>query len=592
MTPDDRPPGGPAGFDLTERPWVPLLGSDGTVREYSLVGAFRAAADATRIVGEIPTQSFALLRLFLAILHRATAADVDTAVDVDGASRSGPVDLRHWSVLRADWGQVVRVVEGYLGRWGSRFDLFHPVTPFFQVHDLETASGQVSGLEKLIADVPNGAPLFTTRAGPGLQCLTPAEAARWLVHVHAFDASGIRSGDPRDRRVKGGKGYPIGPGWAGELGGLHLEGRTLADTLMLNLGAWTEPGLHVAMPAGDVPPWELPQHSALPVGRQPVGPVGAYTWQARRVRLVGDATAVTGVVLCQGEKLAPPNRQTIEPMTVWRYSQPQSKKLGGTVYLPRRLDPRQALWRGLAAVLPGQAPPTGGKGPDRWLAPGVVRWGELLLDRDLLPGLTHVDLRAVGLVYGVQDSVVDDLVDDQLRLPVVLLAPDRDALRALAVGEVATADEATVALRRLAVNLAAAGGAGKDERQAPASAIQERAYDVLGRAFRQWLVTLDPGEAPDEAIRRWRRRARCLVLELAEELVGACPPAAWAGRPVDGRYLDVGTAVRWFRTGLGKVLPPDRDEDPSDRRPPAEERGPVEERVPVEERAVEEEMVW
>lgn len=573
MTPDDRSPGGQAGFDLTERPWIPLLGRDGTIREHSLVGAFRAAPDATRIVGEIPTQSFALLRLFLAILHRATAADVD------GTPRSGPIGLRHWSDLRDDWGQVLRKVEDYLGRFQNRFDLFHPATPFYQVHDLRTVSGQVSGLEKLIADVPNGAPLFTTRVGPGLQRLTPAEAARWLVHAHAFDASGIRSGDPHDPRVKGGKGYPIGPGWAGELGGLYLEGRTLADTLMLNLGAWTESSMHVAMPAEDVPPWEQPQHSALAGGRQPVGPVGAYTWQARRVRLVGDSTTVTGVVLCQGEKLTPRNRQTIEPMTVWRYSQPQSKKLGGTVYLPRRLDPRQALWRGLASILPGQAPPTGGKGPDRWLAPGVVRWSELLLDRELLPGITHVDLRAVGLVYGVQDSVVDDLVDDRLTLPVALLAPDMDTLRAMAVGEIATADEATVALRRLAANLAAAGGAGKDERHAPAAAIQERAYDVLGRAFRQWLVSLDPGQAQEEAIRRWRHRARGLALALEKELVDACPPAAWAGRPVDGRYLDVGTAIRWFRTGLGKVLPPDRDEDPRGERPPAEERADEEEMV-------------
>jgi CRISPR system Cascade subunit CasA len=565
VAPEGRSSRGQAGFDLLDRPWLPLLGRDGSLREHSLLGAFRAAPDAIRIVGEIPTQSFALLRLFLAILHRATAADVD------GRPRSGPVDLRHWSALRDDWGQVLRAVEDYLGRFRDRFDLFHPVTPFFQVHDLRTASGQVSGLEKLIADVPNGAPLFTTRVGPGLQRLTPAEAARWLVHMHAFDASGIRSGDPRDPRVKGGKGYPIGPGWAGEIGGLHLEGRTLADTLLLNLGVWSEPSMHVASPAEDLPPWEQPQHSAVPGGRQPVGPIGAYTWQARRVKLIGDATAVTGVVLCQGEKLTPHNRQTIEPMTVWRYSEPQSKKLGGTVYLPRRLDPRQALWRGLASVLPGQAPPTGGKGPDRWLAPGVVRWSELLLGYELLPGVTHIDLRAVGLVYGVQDSVVDDLVDDRLTLPVALLAPEMDALRAMAVGEIATTDDATVALRRLAVNLAAAGGAGKDERQAPAAAIQERAYDVLGRAFRQWLVSLDPQEAQIEAIRRWRHRARREVLALADELVAACPPAAWAGRPVDGRYLDVGTADRWFRTGLDKVLPPDRDEGPDDGRPPAQE---------------------
>ena len=59
----------------------------------------------------------------------------------------------------------------------------------------------------------------------GLERISWAEAARWLVHVHAFDPSGIRSGAVGDPSVKGGKGYPIGPGWTGQVGVVIVEGQ-------------------------------------------------------------------------------------------------------------------------------------------------------------------------------------------------------------------------------------------------------------------------------------------------------------------------------------------------------------------------------
>ncbi|MGV7400563.1 type I-E CRISPR-associated protein Cse1/CasA, partial [Mycobacterium kansasii] len=87
-------------------------------------------------------------------------------------------------------------------------DLFDPVAPFFQVAGLRTAKDDVFSLDRIVADVPNGEPLFTTRSGADLARMAPAEAARWLVHAHAFDPSGIKSGALGDDTVKGGKGYP------------------------------------------------------------------------------------------------------------------------------------------------------------------------------------------------------------------------------------------------------------------------------------------------------------------------------------------------------------------------------------------------
>lgn len=66
-------------FDLVTEPWILARGLDGGLRELSLTETFRQAHELSGIVGEVPTQTFAITRLLLAILHRAVNGprDVD-----------------------------------------------------------------------------------------------------------------------------------------------------------------------------------------------------------------------------------------------------------------------------------------------------------------------------------------------------------------------------------------------------------------------------------------------------------------------------------------------------------------------------------
>ena len=114
------------------------------------------------IVGEVPTQTFALMRLLLAVLHRAV---------------DGPGDSRDWAALWRATTLPVAPVADYLGAFCGRFGLLHPATPFYQVADLRTANNEVFGLERLIADMPTGEPLFTTRLKAGIDKISFAEAA-------------------------------------------------------------------------------------------------------------------------------------------------------------------------------------------------------------------------------------------------------------------------------------------------------------------------------------------------------------------------------------------------------------------------------
>ena len=523
-------------FNLVDEPWITVVTTDGRCEDVSLLNAFVRARGITRIVGEVPTQSFAILRLLLAVLHRASG---------------GPQSVEQWVHARDDWDDAVGWVRGYLAAFHERFDLRDPAMPFFQVADLRSASDGVSGLAKLIADVPNGEPYFTTRIGRGIERISWAEAARWLVHVHAFDPAGIRTGAVGDPRAKGGKGYPIGPGWAGQLGGVHVVGETLAETLLLDLVVPHE--IDVMSGPADLPPWERPpqdqceDHSN---GGQPRGLVDLYTWQARRVRLDGDSEGVTGLVLAQGDRMTPQNRQTLEPLTGWRFSEPQTKKHGTQTYMPREHSAERAFWRGLSGLLPQVSDTVAGSAPARYQEPGVLQWVAKLRWRgELTAG--HVRVRAIGVRYVSNQSTFDEIVDDELVVPLALLT---DAVLAqAAVDGVAEAEAAVNQLANLAHNVALAAGASTED-EGPRERARERAYSQLDVPYRRWLIRL--GEADDvrESRVAWQRELNDLAYGLSRDLVEQAGTAAWVGRRVKGRHVDLGLAEAWFLSGLRKVL--------------------------------------
>lgn len=533
------PPDAAASFNLVHRPWVPVVRMDGSVDDLSILEVLEQAADLRQITGDIPTQVFAIQRMLLAILHR---------------SWNGPASISEWTDRRDHWAASLAEVREYLSAFEDRFDLRDPRAPFFQVADLRTAKDEHSGLEKLIADVPNGHPFFTTRIGRGLDRISWPEAARWLIHVHAFDPAGIRSGAVGDPRVKGGKGYPLGPGWSGQIGGVSLVGASVRETLLLNLLVPEECGLESS--EIDVPPWERPPLGAGVEGvdsRPPTGHLDLYTWQTRRVRLVGDDDGVVGLILAQGDRATPQNRQALEPMSAWRFSEPQTKKFGMATYMPLKHNPERAFWRGLAALLPEVAAPDGSADPARRLQPAILTWVSALRFEKALDSEAVIRIRATGMTYGSNESIVEEIVDDMLSLPITLLGADDSRLRTVAVEAVEQAEKAVLALANLAGNLAAAAGAG--EVDGPRDRAREVAYAGLDAPFRAWVLTLRHGEDPLEASMRWQQQVRATVWHLSRELIASTGPAGWIGRDVRKRHVDTGQSDAWFRSQLGAALP-------------------------------------
>ncbi|QBJ97291.1 type I-E CRISPR-associated protein Cse1/CasA [Rhodococcus sp. ABRD24] len=537
-------------FSLCSEPWIPARRPEGAIEELSLVEVFRQAHLIRDIVGEVPTQTFALTRLLLAILHRSIEESDEP--------------LQYWRELwKADELPAV-LVEEYLDAFQERFDLLHPITPFFQVADLHTQKGEVSGLERLIADVPNGQPFFTTRSQRGLARISFAEAARWIVHCQAFDTSGIKSGAVGDDRVKGGKGYPIGTAWAGALGGILIEGVTLKQSLLLNLILATEDGRDTSGP-DDLPAWERdPLTPAVEdrAGAGPRGQIDLFTWQSRRLRLAFDDDGVTGVLICNGDVVPQQNQHAREPMTSWRRSEPQEKALGlPLVYMPRTHDPERSMWRGLAALLPQCRRIDAQKTGAAALPALTLEWvGRLREGHAIEPGFV-IRTRAIGMAYGSQSSTVAEIIDDALSIHAVLVSEQGRELAAGAVDAVTATEEAVTAVAMLAGNLAvAAGGEAAGDRDRA----REQAYFLLDSPYRRWLSDLDESTDISVALHIWYDSVRRILWTLAQELIGAAGPTAWVGRENSlGRHVDTPQADVWFRRALAKALPTTRDTRPT-----------------------------
>lgn len=508
-------------FNLIDQPWIRVQRLDGSIAKVSLLECFEEAGELKQILGDLPTQSFALYRLLLAIMYRATGGQPD-----------------YWAQWWAQRELPLAQIDAYLARFHERFDLLHPEVPFYQVADLRTQKGEFTELTRLIADA--GSDYLSTRTGEAITSLSFAEAARWLVHCQAFDVSGIKSGAVGDPRVKGGKGYPIGMAAAGHIGGILLEGETLLETLLLNF---------VPQKAGteDLAAWEIaeeftaaPRHREdLDVAYRPRGRAEVLTWPSRRIRLRHDGARVDAVLIANGDRFSPVNLRDVEVMTAWRESAAQGRKHGGQAYMPVSHQPDRAIWRGFAALLSsGTEPGT--------IAHLYTRVRERVLDRAYVSRV-----RAIGAEYISQASVLGDIIDDEIALPVRVLTADDGELRNVVITAVETVDQVSLAYANLIGDLdRAAGGEAAGRPLA-----RERFYTYLDEPFRRWIDELrDQEKSATQAAVEWALALRRIAITAGSEACEAAGPAAWKGRTVGDKHLDSGIAESRFRHQLQNIL--------------------------------------
>lgn len=551
----------PPEYNLLDEPWVPVRLLDGTITEVGLLELLQRSTDIADLACELPTQNIAIQRLVLAVAYRVAT----------------PLDAEEW-LEQLEEGSPIEQMIDYLEKWRERFYLFGGQYPFMQVADLRTPKDTVSGLEKVIADVPNGEQFFTTRNGKALERISAAEAARWVVHTQAYDPSGIRSGAVGDREMKGGKGYPIGPAWCGQLGLVWLKGKNFNETLLLNL---------VPADAGDlkgVPvttewdwcTWEVstPETSARgnysrldPKGTpRDLSIPRVLTWHSRRIKLIGDPSGVTSVVLAQGDKLAPQQMQRYEPQSLWRYSLPQSRNLTQDVYMPSKFKVGRALWRDLPGTLPVCEMIKGAdKQPKReFLQSAVLSFHAELKSSMLAEDYpTQIQIQAVGVTYGPKEATVDDIYADELTLSVAMMRTEREDLATEVDRQARLTEQVAVKVGMLAANLArAAGESGDGAGDGARDRAKEQFFSRIDDPFRAWLAQVDGRLSAREVGQMWASELRRYATELGAQLVASASSSAIIGRDTSWGFMNVSIAENFFRSALQKLVPnPDNKQE-------------------------------
>lgn len=521
-------------FNLVNEAWIPAE-VEGHRRPVSLREALVRAHDIEALSLQYPTQLPAVLRQVL----------LPIVIDVFGLPRDD-----------AEWGARWRAgrlgtmrLDAYLDEHRERFDLFHPETPFAQVGGLRTAKDETKPSSLLIPAIATGnnVPLFSARTEANPPALTPAEAALWLLHAHCWDTAAIKSGAQGDPQVKSGKttGNPTGP--LGQLGVVVPIGRTLHETLLLNLPIQPD-----GIEPGDRPQWRGPVAVPAWAVRGPLGILDLLTWQSRRIRLVPqeaqEGVHVLQVIVAAGDRLL--RMPESEPHTAWNVV--PKPKAGDPPHRPRRLTSGKAAWQGLEALLAVQ------RAED-----GKVRTTRLLeqagsLRNDELPADHPLNVLTVGIEYGNQSAVVENVIADTIPLPVAALRADgqlRDAVEQVA----SDAEELAGAANLLAADLRRACGGEPtpwDKGQRPGAAIIKALDPVVRRVLAGLAQHPDSVE---QALFAWHETARRIAWEIVEPLLADLPPAAFIGRTQGQgarapRTYRAATAEQAFRRRLNQIL--------------------------------------
>lgn len=399
----------------------------------------------------------------------------------------------------------------------------------------------------------NNVPLFSARTENDPPALTLAAAARALLSAQCWDTAAIKTGAFGDRQMKAGKTTGNPPGPLGHLGIVLPMGSTLFETIMLSV-----PVLPQGFTETDQPQWvgEV-QGPNWRKAATPAGLLELLTWQARRIRLVPDAdhpdSSVSSVILCAGDRLDH-TPIDIEPHTAWTII--DRPKGGEQPRRPVRHQPGRSAWRGLATLL-ATAEPTS----DRRSAPLALVQVASLREDGLLPEAFPLHALTVGVVYGNQQAVIDDIVSDVMPLPVqALLAHEDNLVRETLLRIVDQAEDLRQAANRLGDDLRAAAGVEKmpwDKGQRLGEQLVHNFTDPVRRILDG--LQRQPG-AIEEVELIWGLTAWRLALEIAEPAFEAAPLTAFLGRKQKesksnaGYFNRVSSAESRYRGSLKKTL--------------------------------------
>ncbi|MDD7363426.1 MAG: type I-E CRISPR-associated protein Cse1/CasA [Peptoniphilus sp.] len=576
-------------FNLLDEPWIRVVASDdGRCEEVSLKDVFENAHTYKGLGGEMKAQDFAVFRLLLAVLHTVfsrvdSAGEIYGCDDVDGSvhtyfkldERMRPLaeveedDVDDYAGSLYDtweslWnrGSFPPCMNEYLERWRDRFFLFDETYPFFQVREADIGEGKINkssgssiagkNINRRISESGNKKALFSPRTdkNDNKSFLTEAELARWLVTYQGY--CGLS-----DKVIFGKEKYEakVSKGWLFDLGGLCIKGKTLFESLLLNL-ALVRPDQPEALYA-QKPCWEYsPQEMIERYLRDRNTPrridnlAELYTLWSRAI-YIDPETDMSKPFAFEVVKLPDVAHvdHFIEPMTLWRFNKQGDNK---DRYTPRKHREEQSLWRSFGLI--------SGKGENE-REPGVIQW---ITDESISPCIQGRRYRLVAVTMKDDGNATSwvpvNEITDTLRLHEKLLTDEGWEKRVNDVVDMTNRVVQNI-YGRFMYEV-------KDIRNVKQDGFVEREiaqlYYAVDEPFRQWIARIQPSEDKESTIDTWKKTLKKIVKDQADHFVAQAGPRDFIGRVCskesgdnkegEGEYKNIATAYNAFSYFLNKQL--------------------------------------
>lgn len=555
-------------YNLIDEPWISVMVNEkGETKKVSLSMLFEHAADYKRLAGDTPTQDFAVFRMLLAILHTVFSRfDSDGEpyeyLELDDQFRQlvkvDENDMEDYEeALYNSWDDLWKkeafptVVQEYLNQWRERFYLFDATYPFYQVTEGVVVPGNISktkpssisgkNMNRLISESGNKTALFSpkTEAKKNKEILADDEIARWLITFQGY--SGLS-----DKVIFGKEKYKASKGWIFDIGGVYLEGKTLYETLLLNLALVHPREEYRLIPQN--PCWENESGALIEqyFSGKPVDNLAElYTNWSRAIYI--DPNIDTSKPFSFGiVKLPEINHQdqTLELMTMWRYNEQGENK---DTHTPRKHRANQSVWRSFGLLAMPRSP------DDTHWRPEILDWfNEIQVFLDEF----HVTLHAVSMKDdgNATSWVPIDEITDRLNIHDMILS---DVAETGWVPRINDAVETTKAVigytyKSFLVDIYAI-------RNLPSSHIGiaqrvEELYYAVDVPFREWLASIEPSQSMNEKIAAWEKRLKQVVQNQAKEDLAKGTYRDYKGMEKEGQMVNIITAHNKFNYYLNQRL--------------------------------------
>lgn len=537
-------------FNLLDEPWIIVKTKTNETKTWSILELFEHAHEAQELAGELPTQDIAIMRLLLAIMHGAFVTDeIETADDA--------IDL--WTSMWEEKQFCFDEIKAYLEPYHDRFWLFHPTQPFYQSAHIKqnmdaykAAKGKKVSSEikwktvaRLVGDLfqsDNAPRLFPVRTGEAQNCLTYAEAARWLLHLNGFDDDSAKMPTPK------------GVGYLGQLGLIYAKGRNLFETLMLNFILVDERNeVFADNEENSKAYWEKPVCETIKREiPQPRAQKDLLTMQSRRIFLHREQGMVTGYLLTMGDYFAKDASLLNEVMTVWKRDDTRD-------FAPRRHQLESQMWRDLSSLFGMKI-----KNDDKARQPGIIHWLQLLEDaaEAIRFDVELFHICVTGASYDLKGAgwQIVDYVQDDFTINASLLAKMNEIWIQEIIDVLEKTKKAINSFGYFVTDIAEGSGdsmqkSNQIQKRELAKFAQEDGYYHLDQSFRRWLLCINPKKDNlEERTVEWLHIAKQTLLQLAQEELDRCSETAIVGRVKDGTVQNAIKSFREFQYRIKKAL--------------------------------------